>query len=182
MFLHLTGTGFFELIEDERLARTRDVWDLELSSETGDVYRAEYLAYKMLEDLLAGPKEDWDAVGRASPEELVRRAQEFMGPRYDEGYVKGVHDHDAAKILQAMVEMKSRIGLLQYSTRARALAVAFWLLSDGTEYGKDLLKAKIAGIGLANRVFGPSEAQADYVGQIRTALERFTEQADLFDS
>ena len=28
---------------------------------------------------------------------LVADVQKFMSPRYGEGYIKGVHDHDAAK-------------------------------------------------------------------------------------
>ena len=46
--LHLTGTQFFEPLHDDRLNNARDVWDQTLVSETNDVYRAEYLAYKML--------------------------------------------------------------------------------------------------------------------------------------
>lgn len=180
MYLHLTGTGFFELIEDERLAETRDVWHLELYSETDDVYRAEYLAYKMLEELLAGAQEDLDGFAEKPVEEIVGRVQEFMGPRYEEGYVKGVHDHDAAIILQEIIRMKSRIGLLRYSTKARALAAAFWQLGDNTQCDKKLLKAKIAGIGLANEVFGPSDVQKSYVDQIQAALEGFADRSGLF--
>lgn len=181
MFLHLTGTGFFELIEDERLTQSKDVWHLDLFSETKDLYRAEYLAYKMLEDLLTGPQEDWNSLAEDSPKQVLSRVQEFMGPRYDEGYVKGVHDHDAAKILQEIVKMKSRIGLLRYSTKARALAVAFWQLSDNSLCDKTLLKATIAGIGLANKVFGPSDVQQAYIDQVRTTLEAFADSNDLFD-
>ena len=46
MFYHLTGTNFFETVQDEDFAATRLVWEQSLVSENQDVYRAEYLAYK----------------------------------------------------------------------------------------------------------------------------------------
>ena len=49
-----------------------------------------------------------------------------MGPRYDEGYVKGVHDHDAADPRRALLEMRPAIGLLRFHPRARAMARVFW--------------------------------------------------------
>ena len=114
---HLTGTGFFEAIQDEQLEQTRDVWDLSLVSETPEVYRAEYLAYKMFQSLLAASAAEMDAVRTLPVEGLLSRVQAFMGPRYDEGYIKGVHDHDAAKILHALLEIRSTAGLLRYGTR-----------------------------------------------------------------
>ncbi|HEV3485859.1 MAG TPA: DNA repair ATPase, partial [Vicinamibacterales bacterium] len=43
--LHVTGTGFFEPVEDAELEKARALWDQELVSETAEVYRGEYLAY-----------------------------------------------------------------------------------------------------------------------------------------
>ncbi len=48
MCLHLTGTNFFEPITDPAFLATRPVWHLEVVSETPEIYRAEYLAFKML--------------------------------------------------------------------------------------------------------------------------------------
>ncbi|MDZ7616351.1 MAG: DNA repair ATPase, partial [Patescibacteria group bacterium] len=51
MLLHLTGTNFFEPVEDATLAAARAVWDQQVVSENRDVYRAEYLAYQFLTEL-----------------------------------------------------------------------------------------------------------------------------------
>ena len=49
----------------------------------------------------------------------------YMEPRYQEGYTKGVHDVDAAKILKALLDLHYNIDLLIYSNRVRALARLF---------------------------------------------------------
>ena len=101
--LHITGTSFFEPVE-EPLAFP----DQELVSETADVYRAEYLAYSAL---------DGDV-------------HEFAAARYDEGYERGVHDHDAALIVEKVRGMIRSAGLLRYSPAARAAAALFWAFFD----------------------------------------------------
>ncbi|MGZ8709175.1 MAG: DNA repair ATPase, partial [Thermoanaerobaculia bacterium] len=96
--LHITGTGFFEPAPDVEL------WDQELVSETKDVYRGEYLAYTAM-------NEDIRAVAAS---------------RYDEGYERGVHDHDAMLIADKVRAMLSTAGLLRYTPTARAAAAIFW--------------------------------------------------------
>src|SRR5688572_28255540 len=49
--VHLTSTKYFEAITDEAFLATRDVWDQEVVSENRDVYRAEYLAWRVLKGL-----------------------------------------------------------------------------------------------------------------------------------
>lgn len=180
MYFHLTGTGFFERIADERLNETRDVWDSNIVSETKEVYRAEYLAYKLFQEI-EGAREDWEFVETSDIEAIVGRVQTYMGPRYDEGYVKGVHDRDAARILQALVLLTSKIGLLKYSTRARALAVVFWKLSENDK-SKQLLNARIKSMGRASELFGSSDKQGKYIEEIADSLSGFMEKAGLFDA
>ena len=181
LFFHLTGTGFFEPITDPELEGTRDVWDLDLVSETPQVYRAEYLAFQMFLDLQAHPPAEMEAVTALSEAELVARVQTFMGPRYDEGYVKGVHDHDAAKIVGALLQLTSTIGLLRYSTGARALGTLFWQAGAIEPEAKAVLATEIAGMGHIGRLFGPSEARRGYISKIRTRLEEFVQDTGLFD-
>ncbi|HEX6088040.1 MAG TPA: DNA repair ATPase, partial [Thermoanaerobaculia bacterium] len=100
--LHVTGTGFFEPAGDAEL------WDQELVSETRDVYRAEYLAWTALHDDIAA----------------------VAATRYDEGYERGVHDHDAMLIAEKLRGMLSTAGLLRYSPPARAAAALFWAYFD----------------------------------------------------
>jgi len=181
LFFHLTGTGFFEALTDPELEGTKDVWDLDLVSETPEVYRAEYLAFKMFQDLQSHPPAELEALRTLSTLELAARVQAFMGPRYDEGYVKGVHDHDAAKILEALIQLTSTIGLLRYSTGARALAMLFWHAGNVRPEEKAILAAEIAGMGHINRLFGPSEAQGGYISKIKTRLDEFVKDTRLLD-
>ena len=57
MFFHLTGTNFFERIEDEEFLQTKAVWQQHLISENETVYRAEYLAYQVFLELMKGESE-----------------------------------------------------------------------------------------------------------------------------
>ncbi|MCF7973179.1 MAG: DNA repair ATPase [Phycisphaerae bacterium] len=174
-FFHLTSTGFFERIEDETLNETRDVWHLEVASETLDVYRAEYLAYVMRLSLAASEVEP---LRKSSVEDITHRVQTFMGPRYNEGYVKGVHDHDAALILKGLLTLEPAIGLLRYSTSARTLAWAFWHLADLPT--RDLMSAKITGMGHAHSLFGTGDALDSYLQELRMNLQQFIEDTHLF--
>lgn len=184
MFFHLAGTGFFDPVRDERLLASRDVWGLEVLSESPRVYRAEYLAHRLFQEALADGDEAVAELAEQAPDALLPRVQAFMGPRYAEGYVKGVHDQDAARILHALARLNASIGLLRYPTRARALATAFWRLwADGT--GRDLLATRLAAIGRMQRLFeGNGQERAvrqTYVAELRTLLEAFAQQTRLFE-
>ena len=114
MCLHLTGTDFYEPLSNEELDATRDVWDMEVVSENREIYRAEYLAYQML----LAARSDESAFATTDSDELREEVQKFMGPRYSEGYTKGVHDLDAAIILRSLLEIDASCGLLRYQSRA----------------------------------------------------------------
>ncbi|MEE8388819.1 MAG: hypothetical protein V3R65_09600, partial [Acidiferrobacterales bacterium] len=168
MYFHLTGTGFFERITDEQLNETRDVWDSSIVSETKDVYRGEYLAYKLFQEM-EGANEEIEFVETSDLDAIVSRVQTYMGPRYDESYVKGVNDRDAARILQALLLLRNKIGLLKYSTQARALAAVFWKLSENDK-SKQLLNAKVKSMGRASELFGCSDKQKEYIKEIENSL------------
>ncbi len=109
MCFHLSGTNFFEPVKDEAFLATKTVWDQEVISETNEVYRAEWLAYQFL-------REGGD-----------QTLEQFMQPRYQEGYLKGVHDLDARKVVEALEPMEQNAGLLCFSPKLRAAAILFWL-------------------------------------------------------
>jgi hypothetical protein len=165
---HLTGTEFYEPIESEELEGTRDVWEMEVLSENREVYRAEYLAYKML---IESRKPDSSL---RTSETLPDDVQRFMSPRYREGYSKGVHDHDAALILQALLEIDAGCGLLRYSSRARALAGLFWWYF-GDSHAKRLMEYKLTGFGAVVGLFPGTRQQRTYVEELREMLGEFVE-------
>jgi MoxR-like ATPase len=177
--LHLTGTNFFETLEDEQLNAARDVWQQEVVSENTAVYRAEYLAYLLMQHL----RSDGDAreaFMHAEPPERIKQVQQFMGPRYREAYVKGVSDHDAALILFQLLEMNASVGLLRFHTQSRALARVFWQHFVERKQ-KTLIDAKLKGFGVISQLFPETSQQAAYVDELRALLDVFVSQNDLFD-
>ncbi len=177
--LHLTGTRFFEPIRDERLLATSDVWHQELVSENREVYRAEYLAYLMF--LAAEAGEDVSAADflAADPAQRTLLVQKYMGPRFAEGYVKGVHDHDAAIILGGLLEMRREIGLLRFHPVARAMARIFWTgFADRSQ--KSLMLAKLGGVGLIHGLFPGSDVRLRYVAELAGMLGSFVDKTGLF--
>ncbi len=131
MAFHLSGTGFYEAIADEAFSKTREFWDQELVSETDDVYRSEYLAYCILEDAEIGDAGlSLAKLHEATrvEKQLLATVRDYAAERYDEGYERGLHDADAALILQKMLGMYESAGLLRFTPTARALATVFWAL------------------------------------------------------
>ncbi|MCC6648493.1 MAG: DNA repair ATPase [Polyangiaceae bacterium] len=130
---HLTGTDYFEPITDELIEASRDLWDDTLVSESAEVYRAEYLAVSIFlaaeagEDGLSVAKLREEAIDPARLLALVRGRAEA---RIEEGYERGVHDADAARILERVLHLAGTVGLMRYSPDARAAAVLWWVTLD----------------------------------------------------
>ncbi|MEH0696940.1 DNA repair ATPase [Vibrio owensii] len=132
--LHISGTDFYQAVEDKAFLDLQTVSRLDVASESEDVYRAEYLAYLILHQ--ASINQDgqsldklYDALREDKLNELVQR---FAAPRYREGYVKGIHDHDAVNILRKVLPVYQQAGLLRYSQTARSKAI-LWLLEQDAD-------------------------------------------------
>ncbi|WP_405201481.1 DNA repair ATPase [Dokdonia sp. LLG6352-1] len=117
---HLTGTDFYQELSNETLLASRHIWDQEFVSETSEVYRSAYLAYKLFNKL------DKHTLLEAGDDALLAIVQEESRNDYAEGYVKGVHDVDATKILKVLVHKHNELGLLTYAPEIRAYAQYFW--------------------------------------------------------
>jgi hypothetical protein len=177
MCMHLTGTNFFEPITDEAFLATRAVWPLEVVSETPAIYRAEYLAFKLLRALEADGR--LGAAARWTDEERLAQVREFMTPRYSEGYVKGVHDTDAAKILAVLVELHTSLDLLRFPSSARALAALVWRQFPDGE-AKALLSAKVRGYATMQRAFPSHRRHESHVAELRALVAEFASRTALF--
>lgn len=125
--LHLTGTDFYQRVSDPGLDELADVWEQSLASESADVYRAEYLAFQVLDDAVAGRPGPTMADLRTALREsrLLPVVAEAAAGRLDEGYERGVHDADAAAILAQLLPAFEAAGPLRFSPRARGLALAY---------------------------------------------------------
>lgn len=131
LFFAVTGTDYRS--EVTGFQHTRQFWDQLLVSETPDVYRSEHLAGCLL------------AEGRT---DVANAAAE----RYDEGYEKGVHDHDAARILAVLQRLHADAGLLRYPPAARAAAQVFW--SEQPEEQRAVWARKAESLARARTIFG----------------------------
>jgi hypothetical protein len=134
--LHLTGTDYYEPLHDEALLALREYWPLTLDSESPNLYRGEWLAGLLLAAAEAGDDGLTLTVLRQQalqPDQLARTVRDFAAPRYRDGYEKGIHDHDAERILRAALALQESAGTLHYAPAARALAVLYWHGVENTE-------------------------------------------------
>ena len=124
--LHLSGTDFYEKIEDPELEATRVWWDQPVPSESPTVYRGEYLAASVL--FAAEQSQSVAQLTAAQIEAggLLKLVRAYAAERYDEGYERGLHDADAALILDRLLTMRSTAGLLRFPASCRAMAAVYW--------------------------------------------------------
>ena len=180
MYYHLTGTNFFEKIENEDFMATKPVWNQSLISENSVVYRAEYLAYRILKELESGDSVSMVEFYDYSIEQVLEFIQKFMASRYNEGYIKGVHDHDSSLILKELVHLHQSIGLLRYTPEARALASTYWH-GFASEEEKQLLNHRLKGAGVILQLFPETHEFDTLIDDIREKLEAFVRMSSLFD-
>ncbi|TSE09730.1 DNA repair ATPase [Aquimarina algiphila] len=137
---HLTGTDFYQEITNEILLKSKKYWDQELISENQEVYRAAYLAYKIFKH---HNTVDLNALKSMDDEGLLALIKSESSKNYAEGYVKGVHDIDAAKILKVLVTKDHDLGLLRFTPNTRAFAQYFWhsLETEKQNYWNETIKA-----------------------------------------
>ncbi len=103
----------------------------------------------------------------------VRRAAERA---YDEGYERGVHDHDAALILDALLRLRARAGLLEHPADVRAAAQLFWA-HGATDAQRAAWQRRARSLVLARTHFGATGtvgALSDLASELSAAAAEFT--------
>ncbi|MCA9604217.1 MAG: DNA repair ATPase, partial [Myxococcales bacterium] len=169
MAFHLTGTDYHQAIGDEEFAATRDLWDQPLISETKDVYRAEYLAAQVMFRAERGEGRSLGELHAALRDgKLLEVVREEAQRRYDEGYDRGVHDADAARILEKLLAMEATAGLLRFGPGPRASAQAFWATAD--EALRQRARRTGASLGRLARTFGRTAAVDELRRHLQEAL------------
>ncbi|MFI8091894.1 DNA repair ATPase [Streptomyces sp. NPDC086080] len=145
----LTGTDYRAPVTDPALLADRPLWDRHLPSESPEVYRAEHLAARLLHehgpDALTGA-DDLAAVVRGAAEEA-----------YDEGYERGVHDHDATAVLTAVLPLYEAAGPLRHASAARAHALLYWAHGTTDREREDLTR-RARSLARVRDAFGPPPA------------------------
>ncbi len=182
--LHLTGTDYFESLHDERLMSLQDYWAQSLPSENAQVYRGEYLAYTMLRAAEHGEEGlnlSLLMEQRHNEALLSTTLRNYMAPRYQEGYERGIHDQDAAKLLTALLEMYQSAGLLRYSPRSRALALLYCLVNreDSEQFQSKAWSELAHSLSQLERSFNVADAFANLRQELAVTLSDFSRQSDL---
>ncbi|MEU9378485.1 DNA repair ATPase [Streptomyces sp. NPDC048255] len=160
----LTGTDYRRPVTDPEFAASRPYWARTLPSESPEVYRAEYLAARLLAEHGAETLTDADL------EALVQRAAEAA---YDEGYERGVHDHDATAILRVLLRLHESAGLLRYPPHERATAALHWAHGT-TEQERDSFTRRAVSLARARDTFGLAPAISALQDELAQAINLFT--------
>jgi hypothetical protein len=181
LYIRLTGTDYFERLESDELRELSEYWPMVVPSETDNLYRSEYLAYCILKSAESNLDNlTWDQLSLASADIkiLSNLVSEFASPRFREGYEKGIHDHDAAKILQQLVSVYELAGVFKYSPLSRGLACIHWAnLQNGKEQKLWQQKAKSA--SQMASVFTDGRAKLILKDEIESELDSFVDQYSL---
>ncbi|MEU6771752.1 DNA repair ATPase [Streptomyces sp. NPDC046759] len=158
----VTGTDYRAPVTDPAFAGTRPYWDRRLPSESPGVYRAEHLAARLLAEHGATGLAAADDLG-----DLVRRAAQEA---YDEGYERGVHDHDATLVLRALLPLYEGAGTLRHEPAARATAQLFWAHGT-TEETRTAWARRAVSLARARDAFGAVPAIGELERELAGAIE-----------
>ena len=176
VLLHLTGTQYYERLDEPELNRLRGYWGMSQPSESDRVYRAEYLAALVIEEF----RKTTDVpVNVANVDELTGFIRDFASPRYREGYEKGIHDHDAALIVGILWPAVQNAGLLRFSPRARALAMLFWAKLNQQQGSGQQLRSRCLSAGILSRMMQSDELLESLQQELEPQLSGFMESQQL---
>ena len=164
LFYHLTGTSFYQKVKNEEIYRYQDIWNQEFVSENQLVYRAEYLAYQAF---LARNEKDFDA------EKFINQ---IIEQNYSEGYIKGVHNFDALRIFTELVNINSKLDVLQFDAPTRTTAQVFWHSIENNLQEK--LNAMIGSAQLILKNFPNSNRFENILNEIKSLFENWETEWD----
>ncbi|MFK0141205.1 DNA repair ATPase [Streptomyces murinus] len=159
--LAVTGTDYRAPVTDPDLVSMRPYWDRHLPSESPEVYRAEHLAARLLTE--------HDPAALAAADDLPGLVRRVAQESYDEGYERGVHDHDATLILTALLPLYDAAGPLRHEPAARARAQLFWTHGT-TEAARAAWSRRAVSLARARDAFGPTAALGELVAELAAAL------------
>ncbi len=180
MFYHLSGTGFYEKVHNEAFYNFHNYWSQNIVSENDSVYKGEYLAYKVLTTHFKNGEIGKEKLKTLKKPDLLEIIRTFMATRYSEAYVKGIHDHDASLILDSLLKIHARAGLLRYSSMARACARYWFSIFTDIETREEISK-EINGISAILDVFPAKEGFGDLIERLKQHIHSFILKTGLFN-
>jgi len=181
MLMHIMGTDFTHAIKNEQLLDMHDYWEQSLVSETKQVFRSEYLAWCFYKSVESGKhstvKMDQLLAARNDDQQLLEMLREYAQPRYQEGYEKGIHDHDGSKILMALLNLQQQAGLLRFSPSVRGLAMLYWFQQDTQQQQQWLERSRNA--RSLYQLFGSIDAILQTTSTMQTIMNAFIRQQQI---
>lgn len=178
IYYHLTGTNFFERIQNKELDQLKPLWHQSYISENQEVYRGEFLAFQLFQE--AASADALDDLAKLTSDELRERVQAFMNPKFNEGYVKSIHDVDGEKILSALIHLHQSSDFLKYTSTARACAALFWNgFLDETK--KNMWQKRLKGAGVILQVFPKTREFTGLQLELEKEMSAFIKETELFE-
>ena len=175
--VRLTGTDYSEPLNSNALDGLKEFWHMLVPSETDALYRAEYLAFNVLNAARnQADSLDWHQLTAAAADkkQLNSIVTEFATPRYRDGYEKGIHDHDATLILQQLIPAYELADVFKFSPLARGLAAIYWANEQrGKVQGIWSQRAKNA--LQMEKIFNDAGGKALLVKEIESNMSMFVE-------
>lgn len=126
-FLHLSGTNYYAPIN---LGEYVDVISMNSPMESENVYRSEILALSFFNDVQSQKYFDlsFDSLmNNLKTNEIELHIKKYISKKHNEGYINGVHDHDASLILEKFILIKNDKNL-SFTSNERSLATYLSLL------------------------------------------------------
>ena len=176
MFYHITGTGFFEKVKSETFNDTQHFWNQMIVSETENIYKAEFLTYQIVIHT-----KDLNDLVNLKNDKLIEHIQDFMSSRFEEGYVKGVHDNDTAKILSQYLQTYHSADLIRYKPQTRACAEFYMSFAPNTDF-KTLLIKEIKGMSLVLKAFPGTTDCSRYLEALHQEIHKFYQSTNTFST
>lgn len=159
-FLHITSTDFYHEIENQELIQLKEYLNYSAISESSHIYRSEYLAYCVLQDAISSSKNvSLSLLEQAIKDKNLQQViSDYSADLYKEGYIKGIHDHDAALILEKLYTSYINAGILKYSKISRIIAALSFKELSNLDFVKNshknaiLLKNKLGNLSIYNNL------------------------------
>ncbi|TVR15179.1 MAG: AAA family ATPase [Planctomycetota bacterium] len=183
MCFHLSGTDYYQPVEDKDFLLTRPFWDQELVSENRHIYRSEYLAYRIIDAAERGQEDlSLRALHEAmlDNEQMLRLVRKHAGNHYDEGYERGIHDADAAAIIIQVIHLRETCGLLRFADVSRALGLLWWY-DLSPEQAKSLSRRGFS-LHRLQHSFGLSREYQALVDELTPLLTAYQQQVAIQDA
>lgn len=172
IWLHLTGTQYFEPLVDPALDDSKDLWEQLLPSESSEIYRAEFLADRLLNDFQQGDIDGWnsDIFLKSTLDERIDWLRKQMQARHQEGYSRGVHDRDADAILTNLLQHRQTQGLLFRDPQLRGCSWFAWK-KFVPDQPRTEMESWISGFGVVANLLKKAKAASEYQRRIARLLK-----------